>query len=397
MSNIGIIGAGYVGLVTGFGFAQLGHRINFIDLDKDKVSKLNNGKLPFYEPGLDQIITNKEIKSRVSYSSDYSKELIDLDVVFICVQTPEGDDEKANLKFLYDALNSTREAFGKDTIVCIKSTFPPTFLDELREHIDDVDSLVFNPEFLREGSALHDFNNPDRIVIGGSKKRSLDFILDLYKNFESEIILTDAVTALLIKYLSNAYLPMRLSFVNESLQIGDALGADIPVLLEGVGADKRIGKDYFRPSPGWGGSCFPKDTKSLKGMLNDRDLVSPLINAIDISNEKHSDWSINKIIEINTSVQKSNIVLYGAAFKENTDDMRDSPTIKIYEKLKAAEINVHIFDEFESGLDDSITELDEINDSLVVLMYPSSDLETIKKKLKSNNNAIFIPWDNKVL
>ena len=190
---------------------------------------------------------------------------------------------------------------------------------------------------------------------------------------------------------------MRLSFVNESLQIGDALGADIPVLLEGVGADKRIGKDYFRPSPGWGGSCFPKDTKSLKGMLNDRDLVSPLINAIDISNEKHSDWSINKIIEINTSVQKSNIVLYGAAFKENTDDMRDSPTIKIYEKLKAAEINVHIFDEFESGLDDSITEFDEINDSLVVLMYPSSDLETIKKKLKSNNNAIFIPWENKVL
>ena len=397
MSNIGIIGAGYVGLVTGLGFAQLGHSINFIDLDKGKISKLNNGKLPFYEPGLDQIVTNKEIKSRVSYSSDYSKELIDLDAVFICVQTPKGDGKEANLKFLYDALDSTRKAFGKDTIVCIKSTFPPTMLDEIVDHIDDVDSIVFNPEFLREGNALHDFNNPDRIVIGGSKKSSLDFIFDLYKDFDSEIIITDAVTAMLIKYLSNAYLPMRLSFVNESLQIGDALGADISVLLEGVGADKRIGKDYFRPSPGWGGSCFPKDIESLKVMLNDRNLASPLINAIDISNEKHSDWTVNKIIEINTSVLKSNIVLYGAAFKENTDDMRDSPTIKLYEKLKSEGINVNIFDEFESDLEDSITVFDEINDSLVVLMYPSIDLEKIKMRLKNKDNAIFIPWENKVL
>ena len=302
MSNIAVIGAGYVGLVTGLGFAQLGHHIHFIDLDKDKVSKLKNGEIPFFEPGIDQLISDEEINGRLTFSSNYSEELREVDIVFICVQTPEGDREESNLEFLYNSLDSTRKSIGKDTIICIKSTFPPTVLTEFKDQLDKAGSLVFNPEFLREGSALHDFSNPDRIVIGGSEQSSLDIITNLYKDFNSEIILTDAVTALLIKYLSNAYLPMRLSFVNEALQLGDALDADIPILIEGIGADRRIGKDYFRPSPGWGGSCFPKDTKSLKVMLNDKELSSPLISSINISNDKHLDWTAKKILEIDSSL-----------------------------------------------------------------------------------------------
>ena len=397
MSSIAVIGAGYVGLVTGLGFAQLGNHVHFIDLDRDKVSKLKNREIPFFEPGLDKIISDEEINARLTFSSDYSQELREIDVVFICVQTPEGDSEDSNLDFLYDALDSTRKSIGNDTIICIKSTFPPTALGEFKDHLDDVNSLVFNPEFLREGSALSDFRNPDRIVIGGSKESSLDIIINLYKDFNSEIILTDAVTALLIKYLSNAYLPMRLSFVNEALQLGDALDADIPILIEGIGADRRIGKDYFRPSPGWGGSCFPKDTKSLKVILNDKGLSSPLISSINISNDKHLDWTAKKILEIDSSSSNNCIVLYGAAFKENTDDLRDSPTIKLYEKLKGEEVKLLIYDEFKSGLEATVTNFNEIKDSLVVLMYPFSEMEITIKELQNNNNMIYVLWENKIL
>ena len=397
MSNIAVIGAGYVGLVTGLGFAQLGHHIHFIDLDKDKVSKLKNGEIPFFEPGIDQLISDEEINGRLTFSSNYSEELREVDIVFICVQTPEGDREESNLEFLYNSLDSTRKSIGKDTIICIKSTFPPTVLTEFKDQLDKAGSLVFNPEFLREGSALHDFSNPDRIVIGGSEQSSLDIIINLYKDFNSEIILTDAVTALLIKYLSNAYLPMRLSFVNEALQLGDALDADIPILIEGIGADRRIGKDYFRPSPGWGGSCFPKDTKSLKVMLNDKELSSPLISSINISNDKHLDWTAKKILEIDSSLSNNCIVLYGAAFKENTDDLRDSPTIKLYEKLKGEEVKLLIYDEFKSGLEATVTNFNEIKDSLVVLMYPFSEMEITIKELQNNNNKIYVLWENKIL
>ena len=397
MSNIAIIGAGYVGLVTGLGFAQLGHHIHFVDLDKNKVSKLKNGEIPFFEPDLDQVISDKEINSRLTFSSDYSKELSKVDIVFICVQTPEGEREESNLEFLYNALGSIRESIRKDAVICIKSTFPPTVLSEFKDHLDDVDSFVFNPEFLREGSALYDFNNPDRIVVGGSKESSLEIIANLYKDFNSEIILTDAVTALLIKYLSNAYLPMRLSFVNEALQIGDALDADIPTLIGGIGADSRIGVDYFRPSPGWGGSCFPKDIKSLKVMIDGVGLSSPIITSINKSNKKHSEWTARKILEINSTLSKNCIVLYGAAFKENTDDMRDSPTIKLYEELKGEKTSLLIYDEFNSGLPDTVTNFDEIKDALVVLMYPFNEMEIIKKKLQIKNNTIYVPWENKIL
>lgn len=397
MNKIGIIGTGYVGLVTGLGFAKLGHRIHFIDINKEKISKLQNQELPFFEPGLAEILTDEEVSSRVTYSSSYTEELMDVDIVFICVQTPEEDSGVPNTSFLFDALRSLLKSTQENTIICIKSTSPPEFIYELEEADIDIQSILFNPEFLREGSALEDFFDPDRIVIGGSDKTSMGVLSSLYSEFDSEIITTDPVTALLIKYLSNTYLPMRLSFVNEAFQLGDSFNADIPILLNGIGADKRIGKDYFRPSPGWGGSCFPKDTKALEETIKRSSLNSSLINSINRSNEEHISWFADRVISLSAENSKEKIVLYGSAFKENTDDLRASPTLELYKIIKSKNEEVYIFDEFGHDIENSISDKESIFSSFVVIMYPVNDIETLKTSLNLNENKIYIPWENKVL
>ena len=397
MNKIAIIGTGYVGLVTGLGFAKLGHRVHFIDIDKEKIIKLQNQDLPFFEPGLAEILNDEEVSSRVTYSSSYTEELMDVDIIFICVQTPEEDKGVPNTSFLFDALRSVLESTQENTIICIKSTSPPEFIHELEEADIDTQSILFNPEFLREGSALEDFFNPDRIVIGGSDKTSIGLLKKLYSEFNSEIITTDPVTALLIKYLSNTYLPMRLSFVNEAFQLGDSFNADIPTLLNGIGADNRIGKDYFRPSPGWGGSCFPKDTKALEATIKQSNLNAPLINSINRSNEEHILWFADRVISLSEENSKEKIVLYGAAFKENTDDLRASPTLELYKIIQSKNQEVYVYDEFGHDIENSISDKESICSAFVVIMYPVNDIETLKTSLNVNENKIFIPWENRVL
>ena len=398
MNKIAIIGTGYVGLVTGLGFAKLGHKIHFVDINKEKISQLQNQELPFFEPGLAEILTDEEVSSRVTYSSSYTEELMDVDIVFICVQTPTKESGVPNTSFLFDALRSLLKSTQENTIICIKSTSPPEFIHELEEEEGiDIHSIVFNPEFLREGSALEDFFNPDRIVIGGSDKTSMGALSNLYSEFDSEIITTDPVTALLIKYLSNTYLPMRLSFVNEAFQLGDYFNADIPILLNGIGADNRIGKDYFRPSPGWGGSCFPKDTKALESTLKRSNLNAALINSINKSNEEHISWFADQVISLSSENCKDKIVLYGSAFKENTDDLRASPTLELYKIIQSKNQDVYIYDEFEHDIENSISDKDSISSAFVVIMYPVNDIETLTKSLGLNDNRIYIPWENKVV
>ncbi len=397
MNKIAIIGTGYVGLVTGLGFAKLGHRIHFVDTDKAKISKLKKQELPFFEPGLIEILTDTEVSSRVTYSSSYTDELNEVDIVFVCVQTPEVDGGATNTSFLLDALASLFECTQEKTVICVKSTSPPGFIQELEKADIDTHHIVFNPEFLREGSALEDFFNPDRIVIGGSDKTSMDILRRLYSEFNSEIITTDSTTALLIKYLSNTYLPMRLSFVNEAFQLGDSLNADIPTLLNGIGADKRIGKDYFRPSPGWGGSCFPKDTKALEATIKETNLNSSLINSINRSNEEHISWFADRVISLSLENSMEKIVLYGSAFKENTDDLRSSPSIELYKIIQSKNYKVYIFDEFGHDIENSISDEESIDSSFVVIMYPVKDIETLITSLNLKGNKIYIPWDNKVI
>ena len=397
MNKIAIIGTGYVGLVTGLGFAKLGHSIHFLDIDKEKISKLKNQELPFFEPGLAEILTDKEVSSRVTYSSHYTEELKEVDIVFVCVQTPEVDGGASNTSFLLDALTSLFEFTQENTVICIKSTSPPAFIQELEKADIGIHNIIFNPEFLREGSALEDFFNPDRIVIGGSDKTSMEVLYKLYSEFNSEIITTDSTTALLIKYLSNTYLPMRLSFVNEAFQLGDSLNADIPTLLNGIGADKRIGKDYFRPSPGWGGSCFPKDTKALEATIKEANLNASLINSINRSNEEHISWFADRVISLSSENSMQKIVLYGSAFKENTDDLRASPSIELYKIIQSKKYEVYIFDEFGHDIENAISDGESINSSFVVIMYPIKDIETLITSLNLKGNKIYIPWENKVI
>ncbi len=397
MNKIAVIGTGYVGLVTGLGFAKLGHRIHFIDIDEEKIRKLKKQELPFFEPGLTEILTDTEVSSRVTYSSTYTDDLKEVDIVFVCVQTPEVDGGASNTSFLLDALASLFEFTQEKTVICVKSTSPPAFIQELEKADIDTHNIVFNPEFLREGSALEDFFNPDRIVIGGSDKTSMEILSRLYSEFNSEIITTDSITALLIKYLSNTYLPMRLSFVNEAFQLGDSLNADIPTLLNGIGADKRIGKDYFRPSPGWGGSCFPKDTKALEATIKETNLNASLINSINRSNEEHISWFADRVISLSSENSMEKIVLYGSAFKENTDDLRASTSIELYKIIKSKKYKVYIFDEFGHDIENSISDEESINSSFVVIMYPVKDIEALIASLNLKGNKIYIPWDNKVI
>ena len=254
--NIVIVGTGYVGLVTGVGFSEQGHKISFIDLDSKKIEKLANKELPFFEPGLDEYFSNEENFNRMSFHDNYAGINWDeTDIVFICVQTPNNlETNSVDTKFLESAITEISKLENQDITITVKSTIPPYEIENVCNNVGyDRNLLTFNPEFLRAGSAVHDFFNPDRVVIGGMSQEKTKKLEELYSTFDSEIIITDPISSQLIKYLANTYLPMRLSFVNEATRLADYSNANLQVVLKGVGLDSRIGSHYSRPSPSWGG------------------------------------------------------------------------------------------------------------------------------------------------
>ena len=253
--------------------------------------------------------------------------------------------------------------------------------------------MVFNPEFLREGSAFYDFFNTDRIIIGSKNLEKSQIIADLYKELETEIIFTDPISSQLIKYLSNAYLPLRLSFVNEASQLIDSLNANQSDVLKGVGLDYRIGDQYFRPSPGWGGSCFPKDVMEIQQIAKENNLDIPVIQSISNSNSKHLIWFSKKLIEIININNLQKIILLGAAFKENTDDTRYSPTFEIYNILENAGENVVIYDD-SLTLDDKYNQIFSFEDNaLYVEMYPLGN--KVENQIAELNDTLYFRfWDS---
>tara|TARA_B100000989_G_scaffold264285_1_gene216626 strand:- start:927 stop:2138 length:1212 start_codon:yes stop_codon:yes gene_type:complete len=401
MMNITIIGAGYVGLITGVGFAKLGNQVSIIDLNDELIKKLNNNQIPFYEPDLEDYIKNSEVTENISFYSDYESSINKkTDIVFVCVQTPTDlESGKTNTKYIKNVLDELNDFKNYDFTICIKSTVNSKLIKNICEEINlDYEKIIFNPEFLREGSALFDFFNPDRIVIGGSNKNSLDKCLKLYKSFECEKIITDSISSQIIKYLSNTYLAMRLSFVNETFKLAYEFGGNPNQILEAIGKDNRIGNHYFRPSPGWGGSCFPKDVKEVSNYFQNN-YQSPLISKIIESNESHMDWFTDYLLRSLKDKNLSKIILIGAPFKENTDDMRESPTLKIYDRLVNKFQNTFILDfnvklSSEYKLLESIEDLEE--DTLYVEMFPDSSnerLELLKKVYKLKNNHVVKMWE----
>ena len=375
LMNIVIIGVGYVGLVSGLAFAKTDNNVQFLDVDVSKIDDLKKKKAPFFEPLLEEYLNDEKINQSVSFHSEYDD--VDWDtaeIIMVCVQTPTTVENEIDSSFLNNVFKSLSDLINHQSIICIKSTIHPEAIQEILNNsgLNDED-IVFNPEFLREGQAFNDFFNPDRVIIGAVNKRNAERVAELYENLDTDLIITDPISSQLIKYLSNAYLPLRLSFVNEASQIIKKLGGNLSQTLQGIGLDSRIGNNYFRPSPGWGGSCFPKDVTEINSIIKANNLTTPLISNINESNKQHQNWFSNYLIKQIQEKNLDSICLVGLSFKENTDDTRYSPTISIYKNLKLHKKNVYIYD-FSNTEDDSFDIRQSFaENSLIVEMYPLSD------------------------
>jgi len=397
--NLVVIGTGYVGLVTGVGFASLGNSVSFIDLDENKVLKLKDKQVPFYEPGLEEHFQNNETFSRMSFTSSYDEiEWEETDVVFICVQTPNNlETNSVDTRFLESAITEINNLNNQKLVVTVKSTIPPYEIEKVCNKVGmDKNKITFNPEFLREGTAIEDFFQPDRIVIGGNDPEKLLVLRELYKDFDAELIETDPISSQLIKYLANTYLPLRLSFVNEAARLIDYSNGNQEDVLKGVGLDSRIGSHYFRPSPAWGGSCFPKDLIEVNNFYKEGEVTLPLISNIIESNDVQTKWTVDKLTSILINENINSVLLIGAAFKEDTDDLRNSPTLDIYKILHQKDINTFIYDEMvELDEYNSVDNLDDISEkTLVVLMYPIKKtlMERIESIITDTNSILYTPW-----
>lgn len=352
MSKICVVGTGYVGLVTGTCLADMGNEVIGLDIDADKIARLQAGELPIYEPGLEELVKRNVEAGRLKFTTSYEEALPGADFAFIAVGTPQGEDGSADLKYVEKAAQSIAHVIKGHTIIINKSTVPIGTGDLVAGIVDrgmngnrDYASfaVVSNPEFLREGSAVYDFTHPDRIVLGSTDRAAADRVAELYSALKAPTIITDLRTAEMIKYASNAILATRISFVNEIAQICDALGADVSVVAEGMGYDKRIGPQFLSAGIGYGGSCFPKDVKALAHMAETINCHPQLLLAVmDINQDARRNF-VRKIERGLGSVTNRKIGVWGLAFKPNTDDMREAPSLDIITALirKGAEVKVY--------------------------------------------------------
>ncbi|MDK2981432.1 MAG: UDPglucose 6-dehydrogenase [Chloroflexota bacterium] len=341
MSNICVIGTGYVGLVTGVCFADLGNQVHCLDINKDRIDKLNQGLMPIYEPGLEEIVERNIKNKRLLFTTDYKTALKDAEFAFIAVGTPSGVDGEADLQYVRDVAEKIAEIADHELIVINKSTVPVGTGDWVADIIlqnrvsEKLDfSVVSNPEFLREGSAISDFTNPDRVVLGSLDREAAEKVAKLYDALRAPILITDLRTAEMIKYASNAFLATRISFINEIANICDELGADVREVAKGMGLDKRIGHSFLDAGLGWGGSCFPKDVKALAHMAVLHNTHPQLLQAVmDINRNQRRRvvYRLRKVL--GGSLNGKQIAVLGLSFKPNTDDMREAPGTEIIHLL----------------------------------------------------------------
>ena len=358
--NIVIVGAGYVGLVSGACFSEFGFNVLCIDKDKNKIKNLNMGKIPIYEPGLDEIIKKNALSKRLKFSSKFPEKFINIDAVFITVGTPAiADEDKVDLSQVFEAVKDIVERINlkeKPILIVTKSTVPIGtgrkiigFIKEYRPELDiekhfDVAS---NPEFLREGSAIEDFMRPDRVICGVETNFSMLMLKELYRPLnlrETPLLFSNLETAELIKYASNSFLATKITFINEMADICEKVGADVQLLAKGIGLDKRIGPKFLHPGPGYGGSCFPKDTKALVDIAKKLKTRTKIVESVVLANEERKLKMVKKIERSLGGLNKKNIAVLGITFKPNTDDLRDSPSLIIVPELKKLCKNLKIYD-----------------------------------------------------
>ncbi len=352
--KIAMIGAGYVGLVSGACFADFGHEVVCVDKDASKIEKLRQNVMPIYEPGLASIVKRNVEGERLSFSTELAESLEGCDAVFIAVGTPSRrGDGHADLSYVYAATEEIAESITKPIVVVTKSTVPVGTGDEVelilsKKLNSDQFAVVSNPEFLREGAAIDDFKRPDRIVIGTEDDRARAVMSEIYRPLflnESPLLFTGRRTAELIKYAANAFLATKITFINEISDLCEKVGADVQEVSRGIGLDNRIGAKFLHAGPGYGGSCFPKDTLALMKTAQDNESPLRIVEAVVQVNDQRKRAMGRKVIQaMSGSVRDKKIALFGLTFKPNTDDMRDAPSIAIAQTLIDAGANVTAYD-----------------------------------------------------
>ena len=352
--RVAVIGTGYVGLVSGACFADFGHTVTCVDKDPSKIERLENGEIPIFEPGLDDLVAKNVREQRLFFTLDAKDAVKEADAVFIAVGTPSRrGDGHADLSFVYAVAEEIADLMDGFTVVVTKSTVPVGTGDEVEAIIKkkrpDADfAVVSNPEFLREGAAIKDFKIPDRVVVGTDDERAMELMRELYRPLyinETPILFTNRRTSELIKYAANAFLAVKITFINEIADLCEAVGADVQQVSKGIGLDGRIGKKFLHAGPGYGGSCFPKDTLALTKTANDYDSPIKIVDAVVEVNAARKKAMADKIIKtMGGDVSGKTIALLGLAFKPNTDDMRDAPALDIVPALQAAGASVRAYD-----------------------------------------------------
>jgi UDPglucose 6-dehydrogenase len=360
VSRIVVIGAGYVGLTSAACFAHLGHEVRCVDIDQIRIAEIQNGKLPIVEEGLLELVKNGVKSGLLSFSHDVSVVDSFAEMVFLCVPTPQAIDGSADLSFVQKAARQISELMPKDCIVVNKSTVPvgSTKIVELEIQRNDV-KVVSNPEFLREGTAVLDFLNPDRIIVGAENFEAAEIVAKLYERLGAPVLITDPASAETIKYASNAFLATKISFVNAVAAICEGVGADVSDVVKGLGFDNRIGKSFLQPGPGWGGSCLPKDTAALIKIGEQNGYDFDLLRGVVAVNEQQFERVVNKTkLALSGELDGKNIAVWGLTFKANTGDMRDSPAIRIINILMNLGAKVSAFDPSVQSI---VSELDGVS------------------------------------
>ncbi len=367
--RIAMVGTGYVGLVSGACFSEFGVDVVCVDKDANKIDKLNNGEIPIYEPGLNSLIAKNTEAGRLSFTTDLPAAVKGADAVFIAVGTPSRrGDGHADLTYVYDAAREIASAMNGYTVVVTKSTVPVGTGDEVEKIMRETSpegkfDVASNPEFLREGSAINDFMRPDRVVIGALDEKVQEIMRNLYRPLfliETPILFTARRTAELIKYAANTFLATKITFINEIADLCEQVGADVQDVAKGIGLDGRIGSKFLHAGPGYGGSCFPKDTLALVKTAQDFDRPIKIVEAVVEVNENRKRHMADKITNAcGGSVKGKKVAVLGLTFKPNTDDMRDSPSLEIVPALIEGGAEVSAFD--PQGMDEAREMLDGVN------------------------------------
>jgi len=413
--NVTMIGSGYVGLVSGACFSEFGVNVTCVDKDQERIDRLCEGTVPIYEPGLEELVTRSTQQKRLSFVSDTEAAVSDADIVFIAVGTPSRrGDGHADLTYVYQAAKEIAQSLNGYTVVVDKSTVPVGTARNVERIIRDINpnadfDVAANPEFLREGSAISDFMRPDRVVIGVESERTKKLMEELYRPLyliETPMVITNLETAELIKYASNAFLATKISFINEMSHLCESVGANIKDVAKGMGLDQRIGSKFLHTGPGYGGSCFPKDTNALIKIFQDNQITARIIEAVVQVNDAQKSRMIKKIRDaLGGSEHGKTIAVLGLTFKPQTDDMREAASLTIIPALQEGGAKIKATDPkgvqeaqkyFENvEYSDNIHETVQDADAVIIMTewneYRALNLERLKKSM---NGDVFIDLKN---